>query len=212
MNLTDTLVNPTNTLVNENKVYGYVRVSTKEQNEDRQLAAMAEVGVKSENIFIDKQSGKDFNRPAYQSLLQKINPNDTIVFKSIDRLGRNFYEILEQWKIITVEKQAAIYVIDMPILDTRNRQHDLTSQLISSLVLQLLSYVAQTEREFIHQRQAEGIKAAMARGVKFGRKAKIKPSNYDEVLSDWQQNKISAREAGRRLNIHHKTFLKWARQ
>ena len=194
------------------KIYGYVRVSTKEQNKNRQVIAMKNFGIAEENIFIDKQSGKDFNRPAYQSLLQKINPNDTIVFKSIDRLGRNFYEILEQWKVITVEKQAAIYVIDMPILDTRNRQNDLTSQLISSLVLQLLSYVAQIERDFIRNRQAEGIAAAMARGVKFGRKAKIKPSNYDEVLSEWLQNKISAREAGRRLNVHHETFLKWARQ
>ena len=194
------------------KIYGYVRVSTKEQNENRQVIAMKNFGIAEENIFVDKQSGKDFNRPAYQSLLQKINPNDTIVFKSIDRLGRNFYEILEQWKVITVEKQAAIYVIDMPILDTRNRQNDLTSQLISSLVLQLLSYVAQIERDFIRNRQAEGIAAAMARGVKFGRKAKIKPSNYDEVLSEWLQNKISAREAGRRLNVHHDTFLKWSRQ
>ena len=210
MILTDTLVNQTDTLVN--KIYGYVRVSTKEQNEDRQLLAMAEFGVPSENIFIDKQSGKDFDRPAYQSLMQQLQPNDTIVFKSIDRLGRNFFEILEQWKVITVEKQAAIYVIDMPILDTRNHQNDLTSQLISSLVLQLLSYVAQIERDFIRSRQAEGIKTAMARGVKFGRKAKIKPSNYDEVLSEWLQNKISAREAGRRLNVHHDTFLKWTRQ
>ena len=151
----------------ENKVYGYVRVSTKEQNEDRQLVAMAEFGVPSENIFIDKQSGKDFDRPAYQSLLQQLQPNDTIVFKSIDRLGRNFYEIIEQWRIITNDKQAAIVILDMPILDTRNRQHDLTSQLISSLVLQLLSYVAQTGREFIHQRQAEGIAAAKAKGIQF---------------------------------------------
>ena len=196
----------------ENKIYGYVRVSTKEQNEDRQLVAMAEFGVPSENIFIDKQSGKDFDRPAYQSLLQQLQPNDTIVFKSIDRLGRNFYEIIEQWRIITNDKQAAIVILDMPILDTRNRQNDLTSQLISSLVLQLLSYVAQVEREFIHQRQAEGIAAAKAKGIQFGRKAKIKPSNYDEVLSDWKQNKISAREAGRRLGVHHLTFLKWARQ
>ena len=169
--------------MSEEKIYGYVRVSTKEQNEDRQLNAMKNFGIAEENIFIDKQSGKDFDRPAYQSLLQKLNPNDTIVFKSVDRLGRNFYDLLEQWRIITVEKQAAIYVIDMPILDTRKKQNDLTSQLISTLILQLLSYVAQVEREFIHQRQAEGIRAARERGVKFGRKAKIKPYNYDEVLS-----------------------------
>lgn len=196
----------------ENKVYGYVRVSTKEQNENRQLIAMKELGIAEENIFIDKQSDKDFDRPAYRKLIKLLQPNDTIVFKSVDRLGRNFYDLLEQWRIITVEKQAAIYVIDMPILDTRNRQNDLTSQLISSLVLQLLSYVAQIERDFIRSRQAEGIKAAMAKGVKFGRKSKTKPSNYDEVLSDWKQNKISAREASRRLNVHHKTFLKWAHQ
>ena len=185
---------------------------SKKWEESYVYTAMFEVGVKSENIFIDKQSGKDFNRPAYQSLLQQLQPNDTIVFKSIDRLGRNFFEILEQWRIITNDKQAANVILDMPILDTRKHQHDLTSQFISSLVLQLLSYVAQVEREFIHQRQAEGIAAAMAKGVKFGRKAKIKPSNYDEVLSKWQKNKISAREAGRRFNVYHKTFLKWARQ
>ena len=189
-----------------------MRVSTKEQNEDRQLNAMKNFGIAEENIFIDKQSGKDFDRPAYQELINLLQPNDTIVFKSVDRLGRNFYDLLEQWRIITVEKQAAIYVIDMPILDTRKKQNDLTSQLISTLVLQLLSYVAQVEREFIHQRQAEGIVAAKAKGVKFGRKTKIKPVNYDEVLSEWRQNKISAREAGRRLNVHHKTFLKWACQ
>lgn len=195
----------------ENKVYGYVRVSTKEQNEDRQLVAMAEFGVPSENIFIDKQSGKDFDRPAYQSLLQQLQPNDTIVFKSIDRLGRNFFEILEQWKVITVEKQAAIYVIDMPILDTRNRQNDLTSQLISSLVLQLLSYVAQVEREFIHQRQAEGIAAAKAKGIQFGRPEKPIPTEFEEVFNEWQQGNISAREAGRRLKVDYKTFQKWAK-
>ena len=194
------------------KIYGYVRVSTKEQNENRQLAAMNEFGVSSENIFIDKQSGRDFNRSAYQSLLKHLQPNDTIVFKSIDRLGRNFFEILEQWRIITTEKQAAIVILDMPILDTRNKRNDLTSQLISTLVLQLLSYVAQIEREFIHQRQAEGIKTAKAKGIKFGRKAKIKPVNYDEVFNEWRQNKISAREAGRRLNVNHETFLKWTRQ
>lgn len=194
------------------KIYGYIRVSTREQNEIRQLVVMKNFGVPSENIFIDKQSGKDFNRPAYIELIQSLKPNDTLVIKSIDRLGRNFYEILEQWRVITIEKQAAVVVLDMPLLDTRNRQGDLTNQLISTLALQILSYVAQIEREFIRQRQAEGIAAAKARGIKFGRPTKKKPKNYASVFNDWRNGKISAREAGRRLNVDYKTFLKWARE
>ena len=195
----------------DKKIFGYIRVSTREQNEDRQLIAMNDFGVPSENIFIDKQSGKDFNRPAYIDLIEKLKPNTTLVVKSIDRLGRNFYEILEQWRIITTEKQASIVVLDMPLLDTRHRKDDLTSQLISTLVLQLLSYVAQIERDFIHQRQAEGIAAAKAKGIRFGRPVKDKPENYAEVFNEWRQGKISAREAGRRLQVDYKTFLKWAR-
>ena len=191
--------------------YGYVRVSTREQNEDRQLVAMKEFGVLSENIFIDKQSGKDFNRPAYIELIEKLKPADILVVKSIDRLGRNFFEILEQWRMITIEKQAAIVVLDMPLLDTRHQKDDLTSQLVSTLVLQLLSYVAQIERDFIHQRQAEGIAAAKAKGIRFGRPEKDKPNNYEEVFNEWMQGNISAREAGRRLQVDYKTFLKWAR-
>lgn len=195
---------------NNQKLYGYIRVSTREQNEDRQLVAMKNFGVPSENIFIDKQSGKDFNRPAYIDLIEKLKPADTLVVKSIDRLGRNFYEILEQWRLITVEKQAYIVVLDMPLLDTRHQKDDLTRQLISTLVLQLLSYVAQIERDFIHQRQAEGIAAAKAKGIRFGRPTKDKPDNYEEVFNEWRQGKISAREAGRRLQVDYKTFLKWA--
>ena len=191
--------------------YGYVRVSTREQNEDRQLVAMKSFGVPSENIFIDKQSGKDFNRPAYIELIEKLKPTDILVVKSIDRLGRNFFEILEQWRMITVEKQAAIVVLDMPLLDTRHQKDDLTSQLVSTLVLQLLSYVAQIERDFIHQRQAEGIAAAKAKGIRFGRPEKDKPNNYEEVFNEWTQGNISAREAERRLQVDYKTFLKWAR-
>ena len=194
------------------KIYGYVRVSTKEQNEDRQITALIDFGVDEKNIFTDKQSGKDFNRPQYQKLMKKLKPADIVVFKSIDRLGRNFFEIIEQWRIITVDKKAAIVILDMPILDTRNKPNDLTNQLISSLVLQLLSYVAEIERKFIRQRQEEGIKSAMERGVKFGRQPKDKPKNFAEVFSDWQNKKNSAREAGRRLNVHHETFLKWTRQ
>ena len=154
--------------------YGYARVSTKEQNELRQLIALREFGLTDRAIFVDKQSGKDFDRRSYQRLLRKLKDGDTLVIKSIDRLGRNYEEILEQWRIITKEKSAAIVVLDMPLLDTR-RNRDLTGTLIADIVLQLLSYVAQTEREFIHQRQAEGIAAAKARGVKFGRPRKVLP-------------------------------------
>ena len=147
--------------------YGYVRVSTKEQNEQRQMIALREFGLKDEQIFIDKQSGKDFERKNYKRMIRKMKSGDTIVIKSIDRLGRNYDEILEQWRIITKEKQVAVVVLDMPLLDTRQNR-DLTGTLIADIVLQLLSYVAQTEREFIRQRQAEGIAAAKARDVKFG--------------------------------------------
>lgn len=148
--------------------YGYARVSTKEQNEQRQIIALEEFGLNLRQIFIDKQSGKDFERANYQRLTRRLKEGDTLVVKSIDRLGRNYNEILEQWRIITKEKGAAIVVLDMPLLDTQNNR-DLTGTLIADIVLQLLSYVAQTEREFIHQRQAEGIAVAKAQGVRFGR-------------------------------------------
>ena len=156
--------------------YGYARVSTKEQNELRQLIALREFGLTDRAIFVDKQSGKDFDRRSYQRLLRKLKDGDILAIKSIDRLGRNYEEILEQWRVITKEKGAAIVVLDMPLLDTR-RNRDLTGTLIADIVLQLLSYVAQTEREFIHQRQAEGIAAAKARGVKFGRPRKALPED-----------------------------------
>ena len=162
--------------------YGYARVSTKEQNELRQLIALREFGLTDRAIFVDKQSGKDFDRRSYQRLLRKLKDGDTLVIKSIDRLGRNYEEILEQWRIITKEKSAAIVVLDMPLLDTR-RNRDLTGTLIADIVLQLLSYVAQTEREFIHQRQAEGIAAAKARGVKFGRPRKALPEGVPHRTS-----------------------------
>lgn len=187
-------------------IYGYVRVSTKEQNKDRQLLAMREFGV--DKICTDKQSGKDFERPRYQKMLRKLKNGDTLVIKSIARLGRNFEEILEQWRIITKEKNAAIVVLDMPLLDTRQNR-DLTGTLIADIVLQLLSYVAQTEREFIRQRQAEGIAAAKARGVRFGRAEKPIPPAFHELKAQWTDHKISAREASRQLKIGHSTFLKW---
>lgn len=149
--------------------YGYARVSSKEQNEHRQAIALTEFGIVEKYIYVDKQSGRDFERPQYRRLVRKLKDGDTLVVKSIDRLGRNYGEILEQWRIITKEKAAAIVVLDMPLLDTR-KSRDLTGTLIADIVLQLLSYVAQTEREFIRQRQAEGIAAAKLRGVQFGRK------------------------------------------
>ena len=194
------------------QTYGYARVSTREQNEERQLVAMREFGVKDENILLDKQSGKDFQRPAYRRLLRKLKSGDTLVIKSIDRLGRDYGEILEQWRIITKEKQAAIVVLDIPLLDTRQKERDLTGTFIADLVLQILSYVAQTEREFIRQRQAEGIAAARARGVQFGRPALERPALFRQVQEAWERKEISAREAGRRLNVNHATFLTWVGQ
>lgn len=191
-------------------IYGYIRVSTREQNETRQVLALMDFGVKEHNLFTDKQSGKDFDRVQYRRLLKRIKFGDVLVVKSIDRLGRNYDDILEQWRIITKEKNADIVVLDMPLLDTRNSK-DLTGTLIADIVLQLLSYVAQTEREFIRQRQAEGIAAAKARGVRFGSLPKEKPDNYAEVYNLWLSEQISAREAGRRLNVSHATFLKWAK-
>ena len=189
--------------------YGYARVSTKEQNEERQLIALRAFGLTDKAIFVDRQSGKDFDRRHYQRLLRKLKNGDTLVVKSIDRLGRNYEEILEQWRVITKEKGADIVVLDMPLLDTR-RSRDLTGTLISDIVLQLLSYVAQTEREFIRQRQAEGIAAAKARGVKFGRPYKELPAGFQEVKARWKRGELSARAAGKELHIPHSTFLHWA--
>ena len=192
-------------------IYGYARVSTKEQNEQRQLIALREYGVEDKRIFVDKQSGKDFERQSYKRLMRKIKKDDTLVIQSIDRLGRNYDEILEQWRVITKEKQTVIVVLDMPLLDT-SQNRDLTGTLIADIVLQPLSYVAQTEREFIRKRQAEGIAAAKQRGVKFGRQPMERPAIYPEIKAKWQSGEISAREAGRTLGITHKTFLQWARE
>lgn len=188
--------------------YGYARVSTREQNEERQLIALREFGLNNGQIILDKQSGKDFDRRGYRRLLRKLKDGDTLVVKSIDRLGRNYEEILEQWRIITKEKGAAIVVLDMPLLDTR-KSRDLTGTLIADIILQLLSYVAQTEREFIRQRQAEGIAAAKAQGVKFGRPRKALPEGFSEVKARWERGELSARAAGRLLGISHRSFLLW---
>ena len=191
--------------------YGYVRVSTKEQNEQRQIIALQEFGIEEKRIFMDKQSGKDFERVNYKRLLRKIKSGDTLVVKSIDRLGRNYDEILEQWRIITKEKQVAIVVLDMPLLDTRQNR-DLTGTLIADIVLQLLSYVAQTEREFIRQRQAEGIAAAKAQGVQFGRRPMVRPASFAVQKDKWKNNQISARAAAKQLGITHSTFLRWVNE
>ena len=190
--------------------YGYVRVSSKEQREDRQVIAMREAGVPEKNLYMDKKSGKDFERKGYQRMIKKLKPGDTLFVKSIDRLGRNYDEILEQWRSFTKEKQVAIVVLDMPLLDTR-QDHDLTGTLIADIVLQLLSYVAQTEREFIRQRQAEGIAAAKEKGVRFGRKALEPSPGYDEIYDAWNDGDLSARAAARSLGISHQTFLKWTK-
>ena len=191
-------------------VYGYARVSSREQNEARQMIALHGFGVQDKNIYLDRQSGKDFNRPQYKKLMRRLRKDDTLVIKSIDRLGRNYEEIIEQWRIITKEKQAAIVVLDMPILDTRQGR-DLTGTLIADIVLQLLSYVAQTEREFIRQRQAEGIAAAKARGVRFGVKPKQRPIEFLQYAEQWKNGEISARKAAKQIGVSHPTFLRWVK-
>ena len=193
------------------KEYGYVRVSSLDQNEERQMVEMRKLGIAEENIYKDKQSGKDFNRPMYQKLLRKLKKGDVLYILSIDRLGRNYEEIQSQWRFLTREKEADISVIDMPLLDTR-KGRNLIGTLISDIVLQLLSYVAQTEREFIHQRQAEGIAAAKARGVKFGRRPKNRPADYEIIKKAWCEGSLSARAASQQLGVTHRTFMKWIGQ
>ena len=190
--------------------YGYARVSTIGQHDDRQRLAMVEFGVKENFIFTDKQSGKDFDRPAYQTLLGLLGAGDTLVVKSLDRLGRNYDEMLEQWRIITKEKGAYIVILDLPLLDTREkRAGDLTGTLISDIVLQLFSFVAQTEREMNHQRTMEGIAAAKAKGIQFGRTPLIKPENFEKIYAEWKKGALSEREAARILNVSRPTFHKW---
>lgn len=186
-------------------VYGYMRVSSKEQNDDRQKIALTEMGVPENNIYMDKQSGKDFERTQYKRLLRKLNENSVLYIKSIDRLGRNYGELNEQWRIITKEKKSDIVVIDMPLLDTR-REKNLLGTFISDVVLALLSYVAENERTNIKQRQAEGIAAAKARGVKFGRPPLPIPENFYQMHKDWRAGKITIEEAAKACNMCPKTF------
>lgn len=188
--------------------YGYVRVSSKDQNEARQIIALQGIGVPDSCIYTDKQSGKDFDRPQYKKLIRALRKDDLLYIKSIDRLGRNYDEILEQWRYITKVKKADICVLDMPLLDTRKGK-DLIGTLIADIVLQLLSYVAQTEREFIRQRQREGIDAAKAAGIKFGRTPLERPVDYERYKTMFLDGDISARNAAQKLGVAHKTFLKW---
>lgn len=189
-------------------VYGYIRVSTKEQNEDRQWLAMKEYGVPEGNVYVDKQSGKDFDRPGYRQVLEVLCENDVLVIKSIDRLGRHFDELLEQWRIITVEKKAGIIVLDLPILNV-GLENDLLGKVVAQLMLTLMSYMAETERDNIRQRQAEGIAAARLKGVHLGRKPKEIPEEFENVKTLWEEGECSATAAARRLGVDFHTFKKW---
>lgn len=192
-------------------VYGYIRVSTVSQRDDRQWIALADFGIPKKCIFVDKQSGKDFDRPAYTKMMKRLGHGDTLVVKSLDRLGRNYDEMTRQLDIITKEKEAAIVVIDLPLLDTRNKYgDDLTAKLISNLVIQVFSYVAETERNMNHQRTMEGLAAARARGVTLGRKPMEKPKAFPAIYAQWKAGKISARKAAETLGVSAPTFLKWA--
>lgn len=193
------------------KVLGYVRVSSHEQNEDRQVMALKEVGVPERQIYIDKQSGKDFDRPQYKRLLRRLDGNSVLFVKSIDRLGRNYADLNEQWRVITKEKGADIVVIDMPLLDTR-RERNLLGTFISDIVLALLSYVAENERTNIRQRQAEGIAAAKARGVKFGRPAIPLPDNFYEVYRQWREKKMTLKQAANACGLAESTFFDKAKK
>ncbi len=192
-------------------VYGYIRVSSKDQKEDRQQIALKEVGVELQNIYVDKQSGKDFNRPQYKKMLRKLKKDDLLYIKSIDRLGRNYEEILQQWRILTKEKGVDIVVLDMPLLDTR-RGKDLMGTFLSDIVLQVLSFVAENERTNIKQRQAEGIAAAKAQGIKFGKPPLPLPDNFYEVHKAWRSKKITLKQAAEACSMPVGTFYGKARK
>ncbi len=192
-------------------IYGYARVSTRFQKEDRQTDALREFGIPEENIYVDHWSGKDFNRPQYKRLLRKLKRDDVFVATSIDRMGRNYDEILENWSIITKKKHADIVILDMTLLDTR-AERDLTGRLMANVFLQFLSYVAETERNLIRQRQREGIASAKERGIKFGRTPLPIPETFSEVYDQWRRQELSASQAGKVLEVSRNTFLKWARE
>ena len=193
--------------------YGYIRVSSKDQCEDRQWLALKQFDIPRKNIYVDKVSGKNFERPQYNRLVKKLRKGDVLIVLSIDRLGRNYDEIQNQWRIITKVKQVDIVVLDMPLLDTRKKgDQDLTGTFIADMVLQILAYVAQIERENIKQRQKEGIYAAKSRGVIFGRPRKDVPQNFKEIKNQWLQNQITSRQAAKALGIAQSTFLRWVQE
>lgn len=192
-------------------VYGYVRVSSTDQNEDRQMIALSEAGVSNEKIFVDKQSGKDFERPQYKKLVKKLKAGDTLYILSIDRLGRNYEEIQRQWRVLTKDIGVAICVIDMPLLDTRNEK-DLMGTFIADLVLQILSFVAQSERENIRKRQAEGIAIAKAKGVRFGRPRVPVPENFDKYIDKWENGQMTTSEVLKATDLTKSTFYRKVRE
>ena len=194
------------------KTYGYARVSTKDQNLSRQLDALARFGLTPQQVFSDKASGKDIDRPQYRKLIRRLRKGDTLVVTSIDRLGRDYDDVIDQWRYITREKGVDIVVLDMPLLDTRERPDGITGAFIADMVLQLLSYVAQVERESIHQRQAEGIAAAKARGVRFGRPPIPRPDSWNRTAGQLRRGELSRREAARQLDISLSTLNKWVAQ
>lgn len=193
------------------KNFGYVRVSSRDQNEDRQMIALGEVNVPPENIFMDKQSGKDFDRPQYKCLMGQLRENDLLYIKSIDRLGRNYEEIIEQWRIITKVKKADIVVLDMPLLDTRTGK-DLMGTFLSDIVLQVLSFVAENERGNIKQRQSEGISAAKAKGVRFGRPEAIVPDDFGEIVKRWEKGYLTLPQALEKSGMRQATFYRRLRE
>lgn len=192
-------------------VYGYIRVSSRDQCDERQRAALLAWGVPPEALYADRCSGKDFQRPQYLRLMRRLRRDDLLVVKSIDRLGRDYAEVMEQWRVLTRERGVSIVVLDMPLLDTRHTGSDLTGVFIADLVLQILSYVAETERENIRQRQREGIAAARLRGVRFGRPCKERPPSFAALKAAWERRQITARAAARELHVSPDTFLRWAR-
>jgi len=193
------------------KVYGYVRVSSVDQNEERQLVAMRETEVPQGNVYIDKQSGKDFERPQYKKLVKKLRQGDLLYILSIDRLGRNYEDIQKQWRFLTKDIGIDICVIDMPLLDTRSGK-DLMGTFIADLVLQILSFVAQSERDNIKKRQAQGIAAAKAKGVKFGRPESLLPDDFDKIIKDWDKGKLSTADALKLCNMSESTFYRRRRE
>lgn len=191
--------------------YAYVRVSTQEQNEDRQMAALNDLEIEEENIYVDKQSGRDFNRPKYLQMMKRLKPDDVLYVKSIDRLGRNYDEILEQWRVLTKEKKIDIVVLDMPLLDTR-RGKDLMGTFLSDTVLQVLSFVAENERKNIRERQKEGIEAAKVKGTQFGRPEKPLPDNFEQAYKQWTSSELTGKEAAKQCDMPLSSFYRKARE